>query len=77
MAGYNICILRILYYCVLCVLYYICNEAQQNLRARLESVKAVYGPQYFNTDRSKAVLMWFLAVACSCCPYLYFGSPFK
>ena len=32
MAGYNICILRILYYCVLCVLYYICNEAQKNLR---------------------------------------------
>ena len=39
-AGYDICILRILYYCVLCVLYYICNEAQQNLRARLGSHKA-------------------------------------
>ena len=32
-------------------------------------------PQYFNTDRSKAVLLlWFLTVTCSCCPYLYFGS---
>ena len=32
-------------------------------------------PQYFYTDRSKAVLLlWFLAVACSCCPFLYFGS---
>ena len=32
-------------------------------------------PQYFNTDRSKAVLLlWFLAVSCSCCPYLYFSS---
>ena len=32
-------------------------------------------PQYFYTDRSKAVLLlWFLAVARSCCPYLYFGS---
>ena len=32
--------------------------------------------QYFNTDRFKAVLMlWFLIVTCSCCPYFYFGSP--
>ena len=32
-------------------------------------------PQYSNTDRSKAVLLlWFLTVTCSCCPYLYFGS---
>ena len=31
--------------------------------------------QYFNTDRYKAVLLlWFLTVTCSCCPYLYFGS---
>ena len=31
---------------------------------------------YFNTDRSKAVLLlWFLTVTCSCLPYLYFGSP--
>ena len=28
----------------------------------------------FYTDRSKAVLLlWFLTVTCSCCPYLYFG----
>ena len=39
-AGYNVCILRVLYYCVLCVLYYICNEAQQNLWARLEFRKS-------------------------------------
>ena len=32
-------------------------------------------PKFFNTDRSKAVLLlWFLHVTCSCCPYLYFGS---
>ena len=32
-------------------------------------------PQYFYTDRSKAVLLlWILTVTCSCCPYLYFGS---
>ena len=32
-------------------------------------------PQYFYTDRSKAVLqLWFFTVTCSCCPYLYFGS---
>ena len=30
------CILRILYYCMLCVSYYICNKAQQNLRARFD-----------------------------------------
>ena len=30
---------------------------------------------YFYTARSKAVLLlWFLTVTCSCCPYLYFGS---
>ena len=80
-AGYNICILRIIYYCVLCVLYCMCNEAQQNLMARFGSRKTGLSPppppppQYFNTDRSKAVLLlWFLTVTCSCCPYLYFGS---
>ena len=32
-------------------------------------------PQYFYTDRSKAVLLLrFLTVTCSCCPHLYFGS---
>ena len=31
-------------------------------------------PQYFYTDRSKAILLfWFLAATCSCYPYLYFG----
>ena len=31
--------------------------------------------KYFNTDRSKAVLLlWFLTVTCTCWPYLYFGS---
>ena len=35
-------------------------------------------PQHFNTGRSKAVLLlWFLTVTCSCCPYLYFGLPIK
>ena len=30
---------------------------------------------HFNTDCSKAVLLlWFLTVTCSCCPYLFFGS---
>ena len=32
--------------------------------------------KYFNTGRSKAVLLlWFLTVTCFCCPYSYFGSP--
>ena len=40
------------------------------------SRKTGLSPQYVNTDRSKAVLLlWFLNVTCSCCPYLYFGSP--
>ena len=32
---------------------------------------------YYIHDRSKAVLLlWFLNTAtCSCCPFLYFGSP--
>ena len=39
------------------------------------SIKIAPPPQYFYTDRSKAVLLlWFLTVTCSCCPYLYFGS---
>ena len=34
-----------------------------------------FSPQYLYTDRFKAVLLlWFLTVTCSCCPYLYFGS---
>ena len=47
----------------------------QKLRARLGSRKTGLSPQYFNTDRSKAVLfLCFLTVTCSCCPYLYFDS---
>ena len=43
--------------------------------ARLGTRKTGLSPQYFFTDRSKAVLLlWFLTVTCSCCPYLYFGS---
>ena len=60
---------------MLCMLYYICNEAQLNLRARLGSRKTGLSPQFFNTDRAKALLLlWFLTVTCSCSPYLYFGS---
>ena len=51
----------ILCYCVLCVLYYICNEAQQNLRAIVSARKIGLRPHYFFTDRSKAVLLlWFI-----------------
>ena len=40
-----------------------------------DPVGPVWAPQCFCTDRSGAVLLlWFLAVACSCCPCLYFGS---
>ena len=36
---------------------------------------SIWGPRYFYTDRSKAVLLlWFLTVTCSWCLYLYFGS---
>ena len=45
------------------------------LRARLDTRKTGLSPQYFYADRSKAVLLlWFLTVTCSCCPYLCFGS---
>ena len=53
----------------------VCFEPWQKPRARLGSRKTGLSPQYFNSDRSKAVLLlWFLIVTCSCCPYLYFGS---
>ena len=53
----------------------VCFEPWQKPRARLGSRKTGLSPQYFNTDRSNAVLLsWFLIVTCSCCPYLYFGS---
>ena len=42
----------------------------------LETINAFICSQYFHTDRSKGVLLlWFLTVTCSCCTYLYFGSP--
>ena len=49
----------------------------EKLRARLGTCKIGLSPtQYSNTDRSKAILLlWFLTVTGSCCPYLYFGSP--
>ena len=38
-------------------------------------IEADLSPQYFYTERSKAVLLlWFLVVTCSYRPYLYFGS---
>ena len=56
----------------------VCFEPSQKPSVRLGSRKTGLSPpppQYFNTDRSKAVLLlWFLTVSCSCCPYLYFGS---
>ena len=65
-------------------LWFICFPwwSIDELRARLGSRKTGLSPapppprpQYFNTGRSKAVLLfWFLTVTCSCCPYLYFGS---
>ena len=45
------------------------------MRERLGSRKTGLSTQYFNTVRYKAVLLlWFLVVSCSFCPYLYFGS---
>ena len=41
------------------------SYAEQNIT---QEVLHVY------TDRSKALLLWFLTVTCSCCPYLHFGS---
>ena len=53
----------------------VCFEPWLKLRARLGSRKTGLSPQYFYTDRSKAVLLlWFFTVTYSCCPYLYFGS---
>ena len=56
----------------------VCFEPWRKPRARLGSRKTGLSPpppQYFNTDRSKAVpLLWLLTVTYSCCQYLYFGS---
>ena len=53
----------------------VCFEPWQKPRVRLGFRKTGLSPQYFDTDRSKAVHpLWFLTVTCSCCPYLYFGS---
>ena len=57
----------------------VCFEPWWKPRARLGSHKTGLSPpsplQYFNTDRSKAVLLlWFPTVTCSCCPCLYFCS---
>ena len=52
--------------------------SEGNMLNKLESRKTGLSPtpQCLNTDSSKAVhLLWFLTVTCSCCPYLYFGSP--
>ena len=52
----------------------LCFEPWQKLRARLGSRKTGLSPPVFYTDRTKAVLLlWFLTVTFSCCPYLYFG----
>ena len=53
----------------------VCFEPWQKPRASLGTRKIGLSHQYFNTDRSKAVLLlWFHTVTCSCCLYLYFGS---
>ena len=47
------------------------------MKQRLGSRKTGLSPPpfFFNSDRSKAVLLlWFLTVTCYCCPYLNFGS---
>ena len=42
---------------------------------KFEMTPAVTRKYTCSVVKSKAVLMlWFLAVTCSCCPYLYFGS---
>ena len=51
--------------------------AAKALRGAQRTTYTVYmkAPQYFYTDRSKAVLLlWFVTVTCSCCPYLSFCS---
>ena len=51
-------------------------DARNTIQEQRDPVKPVLAPQYFNTDRSKAVLLlWFLTVTCFCSPYLYSGSP--
>ena len=50
-------------------------DIQTDKTSLQKNLQSALSPQYFNTDRSKAVLLlWFLTVTCSCCPYLYFGS---
>ena len=52
------------------------NTLTLHTECRLGTRITGLSPQYFNTGHSKAVLLLrFLTVTCSCCPYLYFGSP--
>ena len=57
------------------VLYYVHDSLLSKVSKTLFKKRTDEMKQYFNTDRSKAVLLlWSLIVTCSCCPYLYFGS---
>ena len=54
----------------------VCFEPWQKPRAKLGSRKTGLSPpvfQYWPFQGGTSVV--FLTVACSCCPYLYFGSP--
>ena len=65
-----------------------CEQAHKNIihysyhiteaKGEFEVRNTALSLQYFNTDRSKAVLLLrFLTFSCPCCPYLNFGSPIK
>ena len=59
------------------IIHYSCHitEAGVRLGSRKTGLLPAPPPKYFNTDRSKAVLLLqFFTVTCSCCPYLNFGS---
>ena len=55
---------------------YFLQNIEGSLRARLGSRKTDLSTQYYNTDRSKAVILsLFFTITCSCSPYLYIRSP--
>ena len=56
------------------IIHYSCHITEAGVEVGIP-LNGLIPPKCFCADRSKAaLLLWFLVVACSCCPCLCFGS---